>query len=60
MSVTSALLAHGFHAQGIRFPSVPRGTERLRLTPMATHSNAEIHSIAAALIDVVGETRATS
>jgi 8-amino-7-oxononanoate synthase len=50
MEVCGALLGRGFHAQGIRYPSVPRGTERLRLTPMATHTPDEIDALAAALI----------
>jgi 8-amino-7-oxononanoate synthase len=49
MEVCAALLDQGFHAQGIRYPSVPRGTERLRITPMATHTPDEIDDLAAAL-----------
>ena len=49
MAVCEALLEEGFYAQGIRHPSVPVGTARLRLTVMATHSEAEID----ALVDAV-------
>jgi 8-amino-7-oxononanoate synthase len=42
MAVCEALLARGIYAQGIRYPSVPEGTARIRLTPMASHEPAEI------------------
>jgi 8-amino-7-oxononanoate synthase len=35
--------------QGIRYPSVPEGTARLRLTPMATHTESEISELADAV-----------
>jgi len=53
MAVGEALLARGFHAQGIRHPSVPRGTARLRLTLMATHTPQEIDALADAVISLV-------
>jgi 8-amino-7-oxononanoate synthase len=37
MALAAALLTHGIFAQGIRPPTVPAGTSRIRLTPMATH-----------------------
>jgi 8-amino-7-oxononanoate synthase len=49
MRVCEGLLARGFYAQGIRHPSVPEGTARLRLTVMATHEEAEIDALADAL-----------
>ncbi len=52
MQACEALLAKGFFAQGIRHPSVPEGTARLRLTPMATHESEEIDALVAALADV--------
>jgi 8-amino-7-oxononanoate synthase len=51
MLACERLLARGFYAQGIRHPSVPEGTARLRLTPMATHREDEID----ALVDAVAE-----
>ncbi len=51
MSVCERLLERGFFAQGIRHPTVAEGTARLRLTPMATHQEAEID----ALVDAVAE-----
>lgn len=49
MAACETLLARGFYAQGIRHPSVPEGTARLRITPMATHSEAEIDALAEAV-----------
>jgi 8-amino-7-oxononanoate synthase len=53
MQACQALLRRGIYAQGIRHPSVPEGTARLRLTPMATHSDAEIDFVAEAVADEV-------
>jgi glycine C-acetyltransferase len=53
MAVCEALLERGFYAQGIRHPSVPEGTARLRLTPMATHRDDEIDAVADAVADEV-------
>lgn len=53
MAACEALLARGFHAQGIRHPSVPRGTARLRLTVMATHTAEEIDALADAVVSLV-------
>ncbi|MGI9591669.1 MAG: aminotransferase class I/II-fold pyridoxal phosphate-dependent enzyme, partial [Myxococcota bacterium] len=57
MDVCERLLAAGFYAQGIRHPSVPEGTARLRLTPMATHSDAEIDALAAAVASAIQDAR---
>jgi len=53
MAVCEDLLERGFYAQGIRFPSVPEGTARLRITPMATHTDAEIDALTRALVEVL-------
>ena len=51
MAVCEALLERGYYAQGIRHPSVPRGSARLRITPMATHTADEIDGLADAIVD---------
>ena len=53
MAICEALLARCFYAQGIRHPSVPVGTARLRITPMATHSDDEIDALVAAVSEEV-------
>jgi len=53
MATCERLLDRGFYAQGIRWPSVPEGSARLRITPMATHTDGEIDAFAEALCDEV-------
>jgi len=53
MRVCEALLERGFYVQGIRHPSVPRGSARLRITPMATHREDEIDDLADAVAELV-------
>jgi len=60
MAICEGLLDQGFYAQGIRHPSVPRGTARLRITPMATHTESEILGIADAIADQVAKYPAES
>ncbi len=57
MAVCEALLERGFYAQGIRHPSVPEGTARLRITPMATHETGELDALADAVAECLAEHR---
>ena len=51
-SVADALLTEDVFAPAIRPPSVPPGTSRLRLTLMATHTEAEIQQAIAGFAEV--------
>lgn len=42
MRFAQALLEKGVYAQGIRPPTVPPGTSRLRITPIATHTQEQL------------------
>ena len=50
MARSAALLADGFLIPAIRFPTVARGSARLRVTLTASHTTEEVEALAAALL----------
>ena len=55
MQLSAKLLARGVFVQGIRPPTVPERTARLRITPMATHRPDQIDQAIAAFASLLVE-----
>jgi len=46
------LREHNIYVQPINYPTVPRGTERLRVTPTPLHSDEDIEALLVGLLDI--------
>ena len=57
MQACERLLERGVFVQGIRPPTVPAGTSRLRATVMATHSDEQIARAGSAIVETLRELR---
>ena len=55
MAATEALLGRGFFMQGIRPPTVPSGTCRLRATLMADHTESDVLAAAEAVRELLSQ-----
>jgi len=55
MKCADLLLSKGYYAQGIRPPTVPSGTSRLRIAVMANHEEREIDGLVEALSALADE-----
>jgi len=55
MAASAALEARGFLVRGVRPPTVPEGTSRLRLCLQSGHAPEEVRALSGALAEVLRE-----
>ncbi len=55
LAVSARMLEAGVFSPAIRPPTVPEGTARIRLTPLATHSSEEIATAARVIVEAARE-----
>ena len=56
MALSAALFDAGIFAHGIRPPTVPVGTSRIRLVPIASHTDAQIGRVISAFAQLAQTT----
>jgi 8-amino-7-oxononanoate synthase len=53
LAASTALRQRGFWVSAIRHPTVPAGTERLRVTLSAAHGDEDVESLLDALVESI-------